>query len=154
MHRDAVVGGLLALLSAFLLWETRQIPHPPLIPIGPAFYPRVVLSIFFLLSLLLLISGLRASRPERALDWRAWLTCYRVILGAFLLFGLYTLAMPRLGYLLSTFLFTAALEWWLGHRGLRRLPGLVAVAVGTSVGTYVVFELYLHVLLPRGVLFR
>ena len=153
MHRDAVVGGLLALLSLFLLWETREIPHHPLIPIGPAFYPRVILSIFFLLSLLLLISGLRAPRGAHAWDWRAWLLRYRIILGSFLLFGLYTLALPVLGYLLSTALFTAAMQWLLGRRRLPRLPGVLAVAAGTSVGTYLVFQLYLHVLLPRGVLF-
>jgi hypothetical protein len=154
MHRDAVVGGLLALLSLFLLWETRQIPHPPLIPIGPAFYPRVILSIFLLLSLGLLISGLRAPRSARVWNWRAWFSRYQIILGSFLLFGLYVLAMPLLGYLLSTAFFIAAMQWLLGHRGLRRLPGVLAVAVGTSVGTYVVFQLYLYVLLPRGVLFQ
>lgn len=154
MHRDAVVGGLLALLSLFLLWETREIPHPPLIPIGPAFYPRVILSIFLLLSLGLVVSGLRAPRSARVWNWRAWFIRYRIILGSFLLFGLYTLAMPLLGYLLSTALFTAAMQWLLGRRRLRRLPGILAVAVGTSVGTYVVFQLYLYVLLPRGVLFQ
>lgn len=153
MHRDAAVGGLLALLSVFLLWETREIPHPPFVPLGPAFYPRAVLSVFFLLSLVLLVSGLRAGRPVRGWDRRAWFARYRVILGSFLLFGLYVLAMPALGYLLSTGLYTATMQWLLGRRGLRRLPGIVAVAVGTSTGTYVVFQLYLHVLLPRGILF-
>lgn len=154
MHRDAVVGGLLTLLSVFMLWQTREIPHPPLIPIGPAFYPRAVLSVFVLLSLLLLISGLRATGQARAWDWRAWFLRYRVILGSFVLFGLYVLAMPSLGYLLSTALFTALFQWLLGRRGLRRLPAISAVAVVTSVGTYVVFQLYLHVFLPRGILFQ
>ncbi len=154
MHRDAAVGGLLALLSLVLLWETREIPHPPLIPIGPAFYPRVVLSVFLLLSVLLLISGLRTPRPQREWRWRAWFVRYRMILGSFLLFGLYVLALPFLGYLLSTALFTAAMQWVLGRRGLGRLAGILVVAVGTSVGTYVVFQLYLQVLLPRGALFQ
>ncbi|MBI4590842.1 MAG: tripartite tricarboxylate transporter TctB family protein [Candidatus Rokubacteria bacterium] len=154
MHRDAVVGGLLALLSLFLLWETREIPHPPLIPIGPAFYPRAVLSVFLLLSLLLLISGLRAPLRVRARDWSRWFSRYRVILASFLLFGLYVLALPFAGYLLSTTLFTAAMQWVLGRRGFRRFPGILVVAVGTSLGTYVVFQLYLHVLLPRGALFQ
>ena len=154
MHRDAVVGGILALLSVFLLWETREISHPPLIPISPAFYPRVVLSVFLLLSLLLLISGLRTPRAARAWDGRMWFIRYRVILSSFLLFGLYTLTMPLLGYLLSTALFTAAMQWLLGRREFRRWPVILAVALGTSVGTYVVFETYLHVLLPRGILVK
>lgn len=154
MRRDAVVGGLLTLLSVFLLWQTREIPHPPLIPIGPAFYPRVILSIFLLLSLGLLVSGLRSPRAARTWEWRASFLRYRVILGSFFLFGLYVLALPVLGYLLSTALFVAAMQWLLGRRGLRGLPGTLAVAVGTSLGTYVIFQIYLHVLLPRGVLFQ
>ncbi len=153
MRRDAVVGGLLALLSLFLLLETREIPHPPLIPISPAFYPRVILSVFLLLSLLLVISGVRAHRRVGQWDWRTWFARYRLILGSFLLFGLYTLVLSFLGYLLSTLLFVTVMQWLLGRRGLRRLPGVLAVAVGASVGTYVVFQLYLHVLLPRGTLF-
>jgi hypothetical protein len=153
MHRDAVVGGLLALLSLVLLWATREIPHPPLIPIGPAFYPRVVLVVFLLLSLFLLIEGLRAPGRARPWDVKTWFVRYRVILACFALFGLYVLAMPLLGYLLSTAFFTAAMQWLLGRRGFRPLPAVLAVAVGTSLGTYAVFQLYLHVLLPRGTLF-
>jgi putative tricarboxylic transport membrane protein len=152
MHRDAVVGGLLALLSVVLLWETREIPHPPLIPIGPAFYPRVILSIFLVLSVLLLVSGLRARAPRRDWDGRAWFSRYRLILGSFALFGLYVLAMPVLGYLLSTGAFTLAMQWLLGRRGLRQQPWVLGVAVGTALTTYVVFERYLYVLLPRGIL--
>ena len=150
MHRDAVVGALLAGLSVFLLWQTRTIPHPPFVPLGPAFYPRVVLWTFFGLSVVLLVSGLRAGRPTSRADLAAWLARHRLVLAAFALFGLYVFAMPRLGYLLSTMLFTAATQWLLGRRGVRRLPGVTAVAVGTALVTWLVFERYLYVLLPRG----
>jgi hypothetical protein len=49
-------------------------------------------------------------------------------------------------------LFTAAMQWLLGRRGVRRLPGVAAVAVGTALVTWLVFERYLYVLLPRGTL--
>ena len=75
---------------------------------------------------------------------------HRLVLAVFALFGLYVLAMPRLGYLLSTILFTAAMQWLLGRRGVQRLPGIAAVAVGTALVTWLVFERYLYVLLPRG----
>ena len=152
MHRDAVVGALLAGLSVFLLWQTRTIPHPPFVPLGPAFYPRVVLLTFLALSLLLLVSGLRAGRPAARADVTEWVARHRLVLATFALFGLYVFAMPRLGYLLSTMLFTAAMQWLLGRRGVRRLPGVAAVAVGTALVTWLVFERYLYVLLPRGTL--
>jgi putative tricarboxylic transport membrane protein len=149
MRRDAAVGAALALLSVGLLWQTREIPHPPLVPIGPAFYPRVVLTLFLVLSLLLMVSGLRAPRAEPA---PPLLGRTRLVPASFALFGLYVLAMPVLGYLLSTALFTIAMQWLLGRRGRQHLVGVLAVGIGTAVGTWLVFERYLYVLLPRGVL--
>ena len=152
MHRDAAVGALLAGLSLFLLWQTREIPHPPFVPLGPAFYPRVVLAALLGLSVLLLASGLRAGRPAGRADLGSWVAHHRLVLASFALFALYAFAMPRLGYLLSTTLFTAAMQWLLGRRGVRGLPGVAAVAVGTALVTWIVFERYLYVLLPRGLL--
>lgn len=152
MRRDAVVGGLLALVSGVLLWQTREIPHPPFVPLGPAFYPRVVLSVFLALSLVLMASGLRSRATPKGRDWPAFLRRYRLILVSFAVFGLYVLAMPILGFLLSTALFTAGMQWVLGRRGLARLPAVLAIAAGTAGATYLVFERYLYVLLPRGLL--
>jgi hypothetical protein len=150
VHRDAAVGALLAGLSVFLLWQTREIPHPPFVPLGPAFFPRVVLWALLGLSVLLLVAGLRAGRATGRADPAAWVGSHRLVLASFAVFALYTFAMPRLGYLLSTALFTAAMQWLLGRRGARRLPGVAAVAVGTALLTWIVFERYLYVLLPRG----
>ena len=153
MHRDAGVGALLALLGGFLFWEGGKIPTSPLVPIGPGFYPRVILGIFLALSLCLVVSGLAQKRVTRAWDLLGWLRRYRVIILTFVVFGLYAFALPWLGYLLSTFLFTVAAQWVLGRWGWRSLPGVLAVGAGTAYGTYLVFELYLMLLLPRGTLF-
>jgi len=153
MHRDAGVGALLALLGGFLFWEGGKIPTSPLVPIGPGFYPRVILGIFLALSLCLVVSGLAQKRVTRAWDLLGWLRRYRVIILTFVVFGLYAFALPWLGYLLSTFLFTVAIQWVLGRSGWRNLLSVLAVGAGTAYGTYLVFELYLMLLLPRGTLF-
>jgi len=153
MHRDAGVGALLALLGGVLLWESGKIPFPPLVPIGPAFYPRIILGIFIALSLCLVVSGLIQGRVARTWNLTAWLRRYRLILLCFLIFGLYALALPRFGFLLSTFLFTVVIQWVLGRRGWRVLPAVLAVGAGTAYGTYLAFEVYLQLLLPRGTLF-
>src|SRR3989304_9182005 len=123
MHRDAGVGALLALLGGVLLRESGKIPFPPLVPIGPAFYPRIILGIFIALSLCLVVSGLIQGRVARTWNLPAWLKRYRLFLLCFLIFGLYALALPRFGFLLSTFLFTVVIQWVLGRRGGRGPPG-------------------------------
>jgi hypothetical protein len=150
---DALIGGLVVGLSAVLFWQTGRIASPPFIPIGPGFYPRIVLLVLGLLGLALVVEALLATPPVRVAPLtptapsRRWLVAL-----CFALFGAYTAALPWLGYRLSTALFVAATQWSLGPRSFRAVPGSLAVGVATALSTYAVFQLYLHVLLPRGTL--
>lgn len=58
----------------------------------------------------------------------------------------YTLLLPRLGYLLATFVFALALLFLLGWRGVR---GLVAAALLTAL-VFCLFSVALRVPLPPG----
>ena len=49
--------------------------------------------------------------------------------------------------------FVAVAQVLLGPHGPRDLPRIALVAIGTATLTYLIFERYLHVFLPRGVLF-
>ncbi len=61
------------------------------------------------------------------------------------------LLLPVLGYRVATLLFVGVLQAVLDPPRDRRGWALVAaVALGTSLVTYYVFERYLNVLLPRG----
>ena len=158
MGRDSLVGAFLLLLSGWLYLYTGEIPHPPFIPLGPAFYPRIILGLLGFLSLCLIVADLwkrveRKHSPAQPGQRRSWLQEYGLVLPAFLLFGAYILFLPILGYLLATFLFVAILQWVLGLRQIKQLPTLFLVAGGASSLTYLIFERYLRILLPRGVLF-
>ena len=143
--RDGVAGLACLAGSLALLLMTRGLPQPALVPIGPAFYPQIVLSITVLLSAALVVSDLlKRQRPAIAP------TRYRLVVLAFLVFTAYVALLPYLGYRVVTFLFVGVLQitlepprgarWWL----------VFAVALGTTLVTYYVFEQYLSVLLPRG----
>jgi hypothetical protein len=76
---------------------------------------------------------------------------YRLVLATFILFGLFIVLLPKLGFRISTFLFVLALqitlEW---PRGPMRWVLALAVAIATSAICHFMFEDYLQVLLPRG----
>jgi hypothetical protein len=65
--RNLVVGLVCLAISVWLLLLTRGLPPAIMVPVGPAFYPRVVLSFMALLSVLLiaieLVAYRRASPP-------------------------------------------------------------------------------------------
>lgn len=149
LTRDGV-GGLVCLAgSLLLLWTSRDIPQPALVPIGPSFYPRIVLIVTAALSAALLATDLRRRRPSDAPP--AARVAYRLVLLTFLIFTVYVFVLPWLGYRVSTLLFVATLQATLDPPRSWRDWALVAVmAVVSTIVTYYVFEHYLHVLLPRG----
>jgi hypothetical protein len=78
---------------------------------------------------------------------------YRRVLWGFLIFLGYVVSLDFLGFITSTFLFILGLSWAIGPRKVREIPKLLAVAAGTALVCHLLFEKYLYVFLPRGLLF-
>jgi putative tricarboxylic transport membrane protein len=147
LGRDGVAGLVCLTGSLLLLWTSRGLPQPALVPIGPGFYPRIVLVVTAVLSAALLASDLwRRRRGPAAPPVR-----YRLVMLAFAIFAAYVWTLPALGYRAATLLFVGVLQAALEPpRGARGFTLVAAVALGTTLVTYYLFETYLHVLLPRG----
>jgi len=155
MGRDGAIGlGLLA-FCGLLYWQTGAVSVPPFVPIGPAFYPRIILILLAALAVWLIaesvVRGWGHARPAPKAGAAA--PNYRLVTICFLIFGGYVIALSLIGYLVATVLFVLGLGWLMGPRQMRGLPTLAAVAVGTALVTFLLFEKYLHVFLPRGLLF-
>jgi len=119
-----------------------------MVPIGPGFYPRIVLGVTAVLAAALVIADSLASKrrapPRGASD-------YGLVASMFALFGLYAGALSFLGFRLSTLLYVAAANALLAPpRSARGWARVALVALLTTVVVYLAFERYLLVLLPRG----
>jgi putative tricarboxylic transport membrane protein len=141
-------GGLAVLAaSLFLFALTLGLKDNPLVPIGPGFYPRIVLGLTALLAATLVVSDLLKKKMPAPRSRLA----YGAVLLHFAVFGVYAVALPWIGFRVATFAYVAATNALLdvphSARGWLRV-GLLAV--GTALATYYVFEHYLLVLLPRG----
>ena len=150
LSRDGVSGLVCLAISVILLTQTFGLPPAAIVPIGPAFYPRVVLSILMLLSVILIALDVRAMRTAAA-PAAGPPPNYRLVLATFIEFGLYILLLPPLGFRIATFLFVLSLqvtlEW---PRSSKHWLLAIAVAAATSLICYLVFQNYLSLLLPRG----
>ena len=155
MGRDAITGLVVFMTSLFLFWATLGLERHPLVPVGPEFYPQLVLGTTGFLALLLVVSDVIAHRRTVVTTSPTVFTVpanYLLVAVAFALFGIYVIALPYLGFRVATFAFLVALPLALEPpRGVRRRWILVfVVALVVTRVIYFVFESYLHVLLPRG----
>lgn len=147
--RDTVAGALGLGLGALLFALTWGLPQSPFVPIGPDFYPRIVLAATMLLGAVLVVGDLFGRRRRRPPSTGP--RNHRLVLLTFLAFGLYVLALPGLGFRIATFVFVVGLQILLDPpRGARRWITILAVAAVMSVPVFLVFERWLSILLPRG----
>lgn len=154
LSRDGVAGLVCLAISLAMLALTWGLPPAVLVPIGPAFYPRVVVIVMALLSTLTIWLDISAARTRAAVPLAAAPSPppnYRLVLATFIEFGLYIALLPLIGFRLSTFLFVAALqvtlEWPASN---KRWLLVLLIGIATSLICHFIFEDYLSVLLPRG----
>ena len=150
--RDGIAGLVLLAISLVLLVKSFQLPSLPIVPVGPGFYPAIVLSFMAAASALLVLQDLLKRRvPAGADAGEAPRRNYRLVVIAFAIVGAYVALLPLLGFRVATVLFVGALQAALGRpQTARQWAVLAAIALGTAAVSYFVFERYLLVLLPRG----
>jgi len=147
--RDGWGGLAVFTASLFLFALTLGLQDSPLVPIGPGFYPRIVLGLTALLSLWLLITDFYFKKPAKEKDEEK--LNYRLVALMFAAFGLYCALLPLLGFRIATALYVAASSALLDPPGdAKGWLRVLAFALLTAFLTHLVFERYLSVLLPRG----
>ncbi len=156
MTRNGIAGLICLALSIGLLALTRGLPQSSFVPVGPDFYPRIVLVIMAVLSVMLVVSDLWRQRTQSAAaavgaEAAPVKRNYRLVGITFAVFAGYVVLLPLAGYRVATFLFMVALQSVIDPpRGARRWVVVMVSALASAAVTYVVFNDYLSVLLPRG----
>ncbi len=152
MGRDAITGLVVLAASLALFWATLGLERHPLVPVGPDFYPRIVLAITAALALCLVAVDVVAHRRGRAAPAAPRKARnYALVAVSFGIFAVYVLALPYLGFRIATFVFVAVMQVFLERpANPRRWIIVIALAFAAALATYLVFESYLQVLLPRG----
>jgi putative tricarboxylic transport membrane protein len=150
--RDGIAGLILLAISLVLLVQSFQLPSLPIVPVGPGFYPAIVLSFMAAASALLVVQDVMKQRaPAGASIGDAPRRNYRLVVIAFAIVGGYVALLPLLGFRLATVLFVGTLQTALDRpKSARDWAVLAAIALGTAAVSYFIFERYLLVLLPRG----
>jgi hypothetical protein len=173
MSRDLTTGLVCLAASLILFALTLDLPGPSLlVPIGPGFYPRIILGVTAALAAMLAVQALlktrKRPRPKSgsgphlqdsqpsgsgadSTEKRGPDPNYGLVGWSFAVFGVYVALLPPLGFRIATFVFVLALQWLLGRPRTAKAWLLACViAVVTAFATFHLFQDYLSVLLPRG----
>ncbi len=155
MTRDGIAGLICLALAIAMLVLIRGLPQSSFVPLGPDFYPRIVLIIMAALSAMLVASDLWRLRTRKAAAAGAESAPekrnYRLVGITFAVFAGYVALLPLVGYRVATFVFMAALQSLMEPpRSTRRWMVVLISALATAAITYIVFVDLLSVLLPRG----
>jgi putative tricarboxylic transport membrane protein len=151
LGRDGLTGLVVLTASVVLFTLTLDLKENPMVPLGPGFYPRVILVLTAVLAAALVVFDAVGRRRAVARERTESRLNYSLVLLVFVIFGLYVALMPYVGFRIATLAFVAilqtSLEWPRGWKGWIAV-GITAFA--TTALAYFVFERYLSVLLPRG----
>lgn len=151
MSRDGVAGLVVLVASLVLFALTLDLKDSPMVPVGPGFYPRIVLGLTALLSAGLVLADVLARARRSAPPAKREKPNYRLVALSFGTFALYCAALPGLGFRVATFAYVVAANALLAPpRGARAWAGTVVLGLATAFATWLIFERELSVLLPRG----
>jgi putative tricarboxylic transport membrane protein len=133
-----ILGALIIIISLAYGFGTFRRP-------GPGLYPFFIGGFIFVFSIVLLIAELRSPAKGSLFDPEGIKT-FLLMTAAFCL---WIVVMPVLGYVLVTFLATFAFG------KIMKLEGWwkpLAVSAGTALFIYLLFDYWLYIDLPRGIL--
>jgi putative tricarboxylic transport membrane protein len=112
---------------------------------GPGLYPFFIGAFVFVFSMILLILEMKPKKREPVFNEGGVLTFILMIIT----FCLWIVVMPFFGYVLVTFLATFAFSKVMKLEGWWK-P--LAVSAGTAFFIYLLFDYFLYIDLPRGIL--
>jgi putative tricarboxylic transport membrane protein len=141
--RDIGVAILTLIFGAAAGYESAKLPFGTVHSPGQGFFPWWVSAVIFLLALLLLFQAL-TSRSDVAREGSGRIGKVGALL---VILAAYTFMLEPLGYPLSTFLLVL---FMLRVIDTQRWAVALGMALITSVGSYVVFAIWLSIPLPRG----
>ncbi|MGJ7461181.1 tripartite tricarboxylate transporter TctB family protein [Halomonas sp. MA07-2] len=151
--KDRFFSVVMMLIVAMLFYESGNIPQrTSWQPHGSALFPRILLGIIAILSVIIFIKSMVKDGFETQFNVKSFLVKINEkskSIGLFVLFGTYALLLPHAGYLLATLCFMAASQALLmGFNTLNKIITILLTTFGVVPTIYLIFRHGLKIWLP------
>jgi len=148
---DAIIGAVLALLGAVVLFHVQSFPTIPGQQYGPGLFPGTIALGFLVCGVLLVVSGVRSRAGQPWVAGEAWIRSVphvRAFLAIVAGLAAYIVLADVVGFLIIA---PILLVLWFVALGVRLKTALIASIITTLVIWFAFYRL-LRVPLPWGVL--
>lgn len=145
-YSDVIIGIFLIFFAVGIFVMSNPLPTQS------ATFPRIVASIMILLSVLLIVSGMKKAKQydeEQATESNIKDVAYQNVLKGGGMILLYILLMPMLGFFVSTSIFIASFMFVFKERSVKKI---LLTVITLDVFIYLIFVAQLNVPLPQGLI--
>jgi len=164
MKKDIFLGALLIALSLILFVELRETKNPAIMmdQVSAATFPNLLVGVLVLLAVILIITSCIKLNKEKGpgtktepsrLNWGKLKYTYQVPMLMFVLLCFYIFLTPVIGFYTMTFTFFISTGILLGGPGRKNIVMVVPTALASILGVYYIFQVYMRVIMPGGILF-
>lgn len=159
INRDVIVAIVLLVLCATLYAASYSIRQTSYGTIGSELWPRIVIIVLTIFTLIYFVISLRMPPPPAGDDTdggglAGFYASYRNPIWCFVAYGAFLAVLPYVGMLVGGILFVFTALTLLGEWRPRTVAVHGAIAVGTVGAMWALFTFGLRVILPEGELFR
>lgn len=148
MRSEKITAVLALAFSAFIVVESRRYPLGTVDNPGPGFLPLLTGIALSAMSLILLAkSFMEVSSREQGAGWPEREGAVKITF-VFIVLVLFTIFFEITGYFLNLFVLFFVL---LRPVGKQRWPVTISVSTGAVLVSYLLFDLWLKIPLPRGI---
>lgn len=151
--RNIISSTVLLVLAVGYAWQIMLLPTRDTMPNtpGPAFFPWLIVSCVALLSVALLLRGIRELKADQAGNSHSMAgkiaTNGHKPFAMMLIYAIYLAALTQLGFVISSVVFFAVLMWLYGSRNFV-LIALCSLLLPITL--YLIFTYGFQILLPRN----
>jgi putative tricarboxylic transport membrane protein len=157
INSDTVIAVLLLLASGILMHDTFYFRETPLAIVSSAVWPRIVVGLLSVFSIVYLFQSLRRT-PQRQdgekPGLKDWVIANRNIFWCYGLFAAFLVTLPYLGMLIGGGAFVFAALTAMGQNAWRSHGVNAAIAIISMGAMWALFTFGLNVMLPQGEILR
>ncbi|NEU31306.1 tripartite tricarboxylate transporter TctB family protein [bacterium LRH843] len=162
-YSDVYAGMIFLILSIVMFSATLNMKRLTDSVVGSEFAPRLVAGGIFILSVILVINGIKRARGGQITEEKSndefddageilGEVNYKKVVIAILYFTIYVALMKPIGFLLMTAIYLFATMLLLSSPTQRKIPLFLIISVVTSVAVYYIFKDLFYLILPAGIL--